>query len=205
MSRGRFITIEGTDGAGKSSQLATIQTWLKQQQTPTVISREPGGTPIGERLRSLLLGEDQLAICDDTELLMVFAARAAHLHTVILPALKAGKWVISDRFTDASYAYQGARGIATDRIQALEQWTQAGVQPDLTLLFDLPLKMGQARVAQRGEADRFEQEPLIYKERVRQLYLERAEAEPDRIKVIDSSQAIECVSADVVHVLEAFI
>lgn len=205
MKRGRFITVEGADGAGKSTQLATIRAWCKAHDIDVVFTREPGGTPIGERLRDLLLGEGDYEISDDTELLMMFAARAAHIEQIIQPALEAGKWVVSDRFTDASYAYQGARGIASAKIAELEQWVQGDFRPDLTLLYDLPIETGLQRVGKRGAPDRFEQTSLDYKAAVREIYLARAEAEPARIKVIDSSQAVEQTSTATQAALDAFL
>jgi dTMP kinase len=143
MSPGRFITLEGVDGAGKSTHLGFVAEWLRQQGREVIVTREPGGTPLGETLRELLLHRDMDA---DTELLLMFAARQAHLATLILPALARGAWVVSDRFTDASYAYQcGGRGIEAARIAALETWVQRGFQPDLTLLFDVPPEVAEAR------------------------------------------------------------
>ena len=195
--RGKFISIEGGDGAGKSTQLEVIAAILDAQGIEYVMTREPGGTPVGEALREILLNQGDQRLSEDTELMLMFAARAQHVKAVIEPALMTGKWVVSDRFSDASFAYQGANGIALKRIQGLSDWVLQGFAPDMTLLFDLPVEQGFARVSQRGEQDRFEKEPLAYKERVRQIYLARAAAEPQRIKVIDSSLGIEGVSIQV--------
>ncbi len=187
--RGKFITLEGIDGAGKSTHHAWLVDYLRQQGREVVATREPGGTELGEKLRGLLLSEPMHL---ETEALLMFAARREHLDKLILPALEAGKWVVSDRFTDASYAYQGGgRGLAKERIQVLERWVQAEFQPDLTLVFDLPTETACERLAKTGNApDRFELETQVFFERVRKAYLRRASAEPDRIKVVDSRQSI---------------
>lgn len=188
-SRGKFITLEGIDGAGKSTHHAWLIDFLKRQGRQVVATREPGGTPLGEKLRALLLSEPMHL---ETEALLMFAARREHLDKLILPSLAEGKWVVSDRFTDASYAYQGGgRGLAPEKIMALESWVQAGFRADLTIVFDLPTETACARLAETGNApDRFEQETRAFFERVRESYLQRAGAEPDRIKVIDSRQTI---------------
>ena len=187
--RGKFITLEGIDGAGKSTHHAWLIDFLKRQGREVVATREPGGTALGEKLRALLLSEPMHL---ETEALLMFAARREHLDKLILPALAEGKWVVSDRFTDASYAYQGGgRGLAPEKIMALESWTQAGLQPNLTILFDLPTDIACERLAKTGNApDRFEQETREFFERVRESYLQRAGAEPGRIKVIDSRQSV---------------
>ncbi|MDT3735680.1 MAG: dTMP kinase [Denitratisoma sp.] len=187
--RGKFITLEGIDGAGKSTHHAWLIDFLKHQGREIVATREPGGTPLGEKLRALLLSEPMHI---ETEALLMFAARREHLDKLILPALAAGKWVVSDRFADASYAYQGGgRGLAPEKIMALESWVQAGFQPDLTIVFDLPPEIACGRLAKTGNApDRFEKETQEFFERVRDTYLQRAGAEPDRIKVIDSRKSI---------------
>ena len=187
--RGKFITPEGIDGAGKSTHHAWLSDFLKRQGREVVATREPGGTALGEKLRALLLSEPMHL---ETEALLMFAARREHLDKLILPALAEGKWVVSDRFTDASYAYQGGgRGLAPEKIMALEGWTQAGFQPNLTILFDLPTDIACERLAKTGNApDRFEQETREFFERVRESYLQRAGAEPGRIKVIDSRQSV---------------
>lgn len=187
--RGKFITLEGIDGAGKSTHHAWLVDYLKRHGREVVATREPGGTELGEKLRSLLLAEPMHL---ETEALLMFAARREHLEKLIYPALETGKWVVSDRFTDASYAYQGGgRGLALEKIKALEEWVQNGFKPDLTLVFDLPTEVACERLAKTGNApDRFEQETREFFERVRNTYLQRANAEPSRIKVIDSRLSI---------------
>jgi dTMP kinase len=195
MTPGKFITLEGVDGAGKSTHLGFVADWLRQQGREVIVTREPGGTPLGETLRELLLHRDMDA---DTELLLMFAARQAHLAELILPELARGAWVVSDRFTDASYAYQcGGRGIAVERIAALETWVQRGFQPDLTLLFDVPSEVAEARRSAARTADRFEREADSFFNRVRNAYLDRARAEPARIRVLDASQSIEALQAEI--------
>lgn len=187
--QGKFITLEGIDGAGKSTHHAWLIDFLQRQGKEVVATREPGGTSLGEKLRALLLSEPMHL---ETEALLMFAARREHLDKLILPALAAGKWVVSDRFTDASYAYQGGgRGLAPEKIMGLESWVQAGFQPDLTIVFDLPTDIAFERLSKTGNApDRFEQETREFFERVRESYLQRAGADPGRIKVIDSRQSI---------------
>lgn len=187
--RGKFITLEGIDGAGKSTHHAWLIDFLKRQGKEVIATREPGGTPLGEKLRALLLSEPMHI---ETEALLMFAARREHLDKLIQPALAAGKWVVSDRFADASYAYQGGgRGLAPEKIMALESWVQAGFQPDLTIVFDLSTEIACERLAKTGNApDRFEKETQDFFERVRNTYLQRAGAEPGRIKVIDSRESI---------------
>ncbi len=195
MSAGKFITLEGVDGAGKSTHLGFVADWLRQQGREVVVTREPGGTPLGETLRELLLHRDMDA---DTELLLMFAARQAHLAELILPALARGAWVVSDRFTDASYAYQcGGRGIAEARIAALETWVQRGFAPDLTLLFDVPPDVAEARRSAARTADRFEREADSFFNRVRNAYLDRARAEPARIRVLDARRSIAELQAEI--------
>jgi dTMP kinase len=185
---GKFITLEGVDGAGKSTHLGFVADWLRRQGREVVVTREPGGTPLGETLRELLLHQH---MDPDTELLLMFAARQQHLAELILPALARGAWVVSDRFTDASYAYQcGGRGIAAERIAALEAWVQRGFAPDLTLLFDVPPEVAEARRSAARAADRFEREADSFFSRVRNAYLERAQAEPARIRVLDARRSI---------------
>ncbi len=187
---GKFITLEGIDGAGKSTHHAWLVEYLRQRGKKVIATREPGGTPLGEKLRELLLHHPMHL---ETEALLMFAARREHLDKVILPALARGDWVVSDRFTDASFAYQGGgRGLATDKLETLENWVQSGLLPDLTLLFDAPTEIAQARLAGTGMApDRFEQEQQEFFERVRQAYLERAAREPGRIVRIDSTQSLD--------------
>lgn len=192
-SRGRFITLEGVDGAGKSTHTEWIAEFLRGQGLEVVSTREPGGTPLGEKLRALVL-TDPMGL--DTETLLMFAARCEHLHQVIEPALARGAWVVCDRYTDATYAYQGGgRGLGAARVAALETWMQAG-RPDRTWLFDVPLAVARARLADAREPDRFEREGAAFFERARAAYQARAAAEPDRIQVIDSTRAIPEIRAE---------
>ncbi len=204
--RGRFITVEGIEGAGKSTQMAAIREYLSAQGVRVVVTREPGGTRLGEAVRALLLDPGNRGMSSDTELLLVFAARAEHLHKVIVPALEAGDWVLSDRFTDATFAYQGGgRGVDGARIAALEQWVQGELRPDLTLLLDLPVATGMARISARGRPDRFEREDPAFFERIRACYLQRADAEPGRFRCIDASAPVEAVSAQVLDAVGALL
>jgi dTMP kinase len=204
--RGRFITVEGGEGAGKSSNLAFVKSLLETSGKPVLFTREPGGTPLGESIRELLLGHQHTGMADETELLLMFAARAEHLQRKILPALESGTWVLCDRFTDASYAYQGAgRGIARERIAVLENYIQSGLRPDLTLLLDLPVETGMARAGSRSTPDRFEKEEHDFFERVRQGYLAIAGEEPERVKVIDASPALEQVQQQIARVIGRFL
>jgi dTMP kinase len=201
--QGQFITVEGSEGVGKSSNLAFIEDYLRNAGIDIVRTREPGGTPLGESVRELLLDARQTAMCDDMELLLMFAARAQHLAEVIRPALKAGKWVLCDRFTDATYAYQGGgRGVSMERIQKLEDWVQGELRPDHTLLLDMPVADGLQRAGARSEPDRFEQEQHAFFERVRETYLARAKQEPARIHVIDASPALDVVQTHIADVLQ---
>ena len=205
MSQGRFITLEGIEGVGKSTHLACIADWLQRQGHQTLITREPGGTKTGEAIREVLLHGKDLQIDAATELLLMFAARAQHLQQLVRPALANGVYVICDRFTDATYAYQGGgRALPVEDIRLLEQFVQRGLQPDLTLLFDASVGTGLARANRRGEADRFEAETVGFFERVRQTYLDRARAEPDRFRLIDAEGPVEDVERQLVHVLEAW-
>lgn len=193
MTPGKFITLEGIDGAGKSTHLAWLENFLRGRGLTVVVTREPGGTPLGEKLRALLLDNSQ-AMHPETETLLMFAARREHLDKVILPALARGDWVISDRFTDASFAYQGGgRGLATNRLDDLERWVQGEFQPDLTLYFDVSVELGRQRVNAIKAADRFEKEQDEFFQRVRAVYLQRAHKFPQRIRLIDSSQPLEKV------------
>ena len=201
--RGRFITVEGSEGVGKSSNLAFIEDFLRKAGINILRTREPGGTSLGESVRELLLDARQTAMCDDMELLLMFAARAQHLAEVIRPALEAGQWVLCDRFTDATYAYQGGgRGVPMERIQVLEDWVQGEQRPDHTLLLDMPVADGLQRAGARSEPDRFEQEQHAFFERVRETYLARAKAEPGRIHVIDASPALDVVQTHIADVLQ---
>jgi len=200
---GKFISIEGIEGAGKSTQLSFIQQFLTERGQQLVVTREPGGTELGEQIRSLLLTPTKSPMAIDTELLLMFAARAEHVEQIIKPALNRGHWVLSDRFTDATFAYQGGgRGIVQQRINELAKWTLNGLQPDLTLLFDLPVELGQQRVLSRNQSiDRFEQEKVDFFEKIRACYLQRAKAEPDRIKVIDASHSIAEIQVQLTEIL----
>ena len=204
--QGCFITVEGGEGAGKSSNLSCIRRLLEAAGKPLLFTREPGGTPLGEAIRELLLGHRHNGMADDTELLLMFAARAEHVQRVILPALENGTWVVCDRFTDASYAYQGAgRGISKQRIAVLEQFVQGGLRPDLTLLLDLPAEVGLTRAGNRSAPDRFESETGAFFQKVRQGYLQIAEAEPARVKVIDASKALGQVQKQIEDVMTNFL
>jgi len=194
VSRGKFITLEGIDGAGKSTHIGGIVNLLRARDKDVVVTREPGGTPLGEKLRTLLLSQPMHI---ETEALLMFAARREHIARVIAPALAAGRWVLSDRFTDATYAYQGAgRGMARDRIAALERWVQNGLQPDLTIVFDAPVEVALARLA-KAPADRFEREDRGFFERVRAAYLERAAAEPRRLRVVDGGKPLAEIKKEI--------
>jgi dTMP kinase len=202
MNRGKFITLEGSEGAGKSTSLAYIQSYLAGQGVAVIGTREPGGTGIGEQLRNILLQGRGQGMASDTELLLMFAARAEHLDKLIRPALAAGQWVLCDRFTDATYAYQGGgRGIADARIRVLENWTQGDLRPDVTLLFDIPTAQGLQRAGRRSTPDRFEQEDQDFFERVRRRYLARAAEEPGRIHLINAAVDIAGVQAQLRDVL----
>lgn len=197
---GRFITLEGVDGAGKSTHLGFVADWLRARGHAVILTREPGGTPLGETLRELLLHREMDA---STELLLMFAARQQHLAELIRPALARGAWVVSDRFTDASYAYQcGGRGIDVSRVAALEDWVQQGFEPDLTLLFDVPADVAEARRSAARVADRFEREADSFFNRVRHAYLARAEADPARIHVLDARQSIADLQAAIAQRLD---
>lgn len=192
-SRGRFITLEGVDGAGKSTHTVWIADFLRGQGVDVVSTREPGGTPLGEKLRALVL-TDTMGL--DTETLLMFAARCEHARQVIEPALARGAWVVCDRYTDATYAYQGGgRGLGAARIAVLEDWMQAG-QPDRTWLFDVPLDVARARLADAREPDRFEREGAAFFERTREAYHARAKADPGRIHIVDSTQSIERIRTE---------
>ncbi|KQO28267.1 dTMP kinase [Pseudomonas chengduensis] len=195
---GLFITLEGPEGAGKSTNREYLAERLREQGINVVLTREPGGTPLAERIRELLLDPSDEPMAADTELLLVFAARAQHLQQVIRPALAKGSVVLCDRFTDATYAYQGGgRGLSNERIAQLEQFVQGELRPDLTLIFDLPVEIGLARAAARGRLDRFEQEGRGFFEAVRQAYLQRAKQAPQRYRVLDAGQTLAQVQADI--------
>jgi dTMP kinase len=192
MIRGKFITFEGIDGAGKSSHIAGVAEFLRSRDLAVVTTREPGGTPLGEKLRELLLHETMHL---ETEAMLMFAARREHLAQLIEPALERGDWVICDRFSDASYAYQGGgRGLNRNKCAQLEQWVHGHLQPDLTLLFDLPLEVASQRIAaQSRELDRFEQERADFHQRVRLAYLERATLAPQRVEIVNADQPLDMI------------
>jgi dTMP kinase len=197
-ARGRFITLEGIEGAGKSTQRDIVHDCLLEAGLDVTLTREPGGSAIAERIRALLLDNLNQGMDADTELLLMFAARAEHLHKTILPALQTGRWVLCDRFTDATYAYQGGgRGVPRERIAALEQFVQGELRPDLTLWFDLPAATGLARARGRSIPDRFESEALAFFEKVGAEYRLIAEAEPARVRRIDAARQLDAVAADV--------
>ncbi|WP_194787750.1 dTMP kinase [Pseudomonas sp. UFMG81] len=191
---GLFITLEGPEGAGKSTNREYLAARLREHGIDVVMTREPGGTPLAERIRELLLAPSDEVMAVDTELLLMFAARAQHLAEVIRPALARGAVVLCDRFTDATYAYQGGgRGLSVERIAILEAFVQGELRPDLTLVFDLPVEVGLARAAARGRLDRFEQEGQAFFEAVRQAYLQRAGQQPQRYSLLDAAQPLEAV------------
>jgi len=195
---GLFITLEGPEGAGKSTNREYLADRLREHGVDVLLTREPGGTPLAERIRELLLDPSDEPMAADTELLLVFAARAQHLQQVIRPALARGCVVLCDRFTDATYAYQGGgRGLPIERIAQLEQFVQGELRPDLTLIFDLPIETGLARAAARGRLDRFEQEGRSFFDAVRQAYLQRAAQAPQRYRVLDAGQTLAQVQADI--------
>jgi dTMP kinase len=198
-NRGRLITLEGGEGAGKSTLLRGLETHLRAQGVDLVVTREPGGTAVGEAVRGVVLDAGNNALCAEAELLLMFASRAQLVREVIEPALSAGRWVLCDRFTDASFAYQGGgRGQPVERIAGLEAWAAPGLKPDVTLLLDLPVSTGRARAAGRGEADRIEVEGDSFFERVRQAYRDRATAEPARFRLLDATASPEGVLAQAV-------
>lgn len=204
--RGRFITLEGLEGVGKTTNLAFMATWLERHQVRFIVTREPGGTPLAEAIRDLLLAPRDERVDHWSELLLVFAARAQHLNTVILPALEAGTWVLCDRFTDATYAYQGAgRGIPAGDIARLEQLVQGDLRPDRVVLLDAPADIGLARARQRGTLDRFETERASFFQRARAVYLERAAAAPERYARIDAAQPLAIVQAAIADTLAAML
>ncbi len=203
MSRGKFITLEGIDGAGKSTHLGFLAEHLRALGKQVLTTREPGGTPLGEMLRDMVLSQSMHV---ETETLIMFASRREHIDKVIVPALDKGFWVISDRFTDATYAYQGGgRGISTERLKTLEDWVQQGLQADLTLLFDVSTEVSQQRLAFNQSLDRFEQEKQDFFTRVRETYLARAETFPQRIRVIDSSRNVNDIQTELGALISALI
>ena len=191
---GKFITVEGIEGVGKTTNLNFIRNLLITHDKDVVVTREPGGTPLGEQIRELLLGHKHDGMADSTELLLMFSARAEHLHKVIQPNINAGRWVLCDRFTDATYAYQGGgRGIDIDRIAQLEQWVQGDLRPDLTILLDAPVELALDRAGKRSAPDRFEKEQQDFFERVRNMYHQLAEKQSERYLIIDTAPDLETV------------
>ena len=202
MRRGKFITIDGVEGAGKSTQIDFIYNLLKSKGIKLILTREPGGTDLGARIRELLLGNDIDSMHSDTELLLMFADRNEHIQTKVIPALESGHWVLSDRFTDSSYAYQGGgRGLDVKRIAELEKWVLQGFVPDLTFLLDVDIELGMRRIKSRGMKDRIEQETMDFFARVRDSYIQRSQMFPERIKLIDATKSIENTSQQIKSIL----
>jgi dTMP kinase len=203
MMRGKFITMEGGEGAGKSTMMGRVAEWLKEAGHQVVTTREPGGTVLAEKLRDVLLDRENNALSGQAELLLLFAARSQHLEELIRPALARGHCVLCDRFTDATWAYQGGgRGLPLADIEILENLVHGDLQPDLTLLLDLPVEQGLTRAGERSQADRFEMEPRVFFDQVRKAYLERAGAFPERFVVIDASGDVESVWSHIRGVLD---
>lgn len=206
IARARFITIEGVEGVGKTTNIQFITSLLEAAKIPYIVTREPGGTPVAELIRQLLLQKRDEHICELTELLLIFAARAQHIHHVITPALQKGIWVVCDRFTDATYAYQGGgRGLSLSTIAALETMVQGELRPDITYILDLAPEIGLMRARQRGELDRFELEKVEFFNRVRDAYLMRASADPERCVVIDAAMPLESVQTEIRKHLETLL
>lgn len=204
MEKPRFITLEGIEGVGKSTHVEFLSACLVDKGFDVCVTREPGGTKLGEAVREILLHGDNLEINSEVELLLMFAARSQHISNVILPSLNKGEIVICDRFTDASYAYQGGgRGIDADKIEIIEKWVQKDFAPDLTLLFDASVETGFSRLLKRGKKDRFEEEDRDFFEKIRKVYLQRAKAYPDRIKVIDAEKTIPEVQHQISILMES--
>ena len=205
MKRGKFITLEGGEGVGKTTNLTFIKDYLQQHAIAVTVTREPGGTALAEKIRQLVLDTDSESIAETTELLLMFAARAQHIQHVIEPALAQGNWVLCDRFTDATYAYQGGgRKLSIATIALLEQLVQGNLRPDLTLLLDAPIDIGMERAQKRGAFDRFEAEKISFFTRVRDMYLTRAAEQPSRIKVIQANQPLVDVQKDIMEVMKQF-
>ena len=203
VKRGLFLTLEGVDGAGKSTHVQWMVDTLTSRGVTVLCTREPGGTPIGEKLRELLLHEPMTLEC---ETLLMFAARAEHVSSVIEPALAAGSWVVCDRFTDATFAYQGGgRELGTTKIEALERWVHPDLQPDVTWLFDVPLEVARERLNRTRDKDRFEQEADTFFLRTRQVYLDRAASQAQRFRVVDSTQPIDAIRTELVRQLDRLI
>ncbi len=205
-TKARFITIEGVEGVGKTTNIRFITSLLEAANIPYIVTREPGGTAVAELIRQLLLQKRDEHICELTELLLIFAARAQHIHHVIAPALQDGKWVVCDRFTDATYAYQGGgRGLSMSTIATLEAMVQGELRPDITYILDLAPEIGLRRARERGELDRFELEKVEFFNRVREAYLMRANEEPERCVVIDAATPLESVQTEIRKHLEALL
>lgn len=203
MNPGKFITLEGTEGVGKTTNLIHVRNWLEQQGIDVVVSREPGGTPLAEEIREVLLAQRNEAVDAVAELLLIFSARAQHISGVIRPALERGAWVLCDRFTDATYAYQGAgRGLDKATILQLEAMVQQGLQPDLTIVLDIDVETGLQRASHRGVLDRFEREEVSFFERVRAGYRERVASAPERYALVDAGKPLEDVQRQIDQVLE---
>lgn len=203
MTQGRFITVEGTEGVGKSTNLAFIQQWLQAQGHEVLVTREPGGTPMAEEVRALLLAPREESVAPTAELLLIFAARAQHLEQVVKPALARGTWVLCDRFTDSTYAYQGGgRGFDQRAIAELETLVQGSLRPDLTLILDIDVQTGLARASARSAPDRFESETVAFFERVRAVYKDLASRAPERYRIVDAGQPLEQVQRTIQTVLE---
>ncbi|MGB0459338.1 MAG: dTMP kinase [Porticoccaceae bacterium] len=204
--RGKFITIEGTEGVGKTTNIEFIKQWLVDNGISFINTREPGGTPLAEEIRQVLLSNREEKVCSKAELLMMFAGRAQHIDQVIEPQLAQGNWVLCDRFTDATYAYQGAgREMGNDLIKSLETMVQGDMRPDLTLVLDVPVELGLERAGKRSEPDRFELEKTDFFNRVRQAYLSMATNNPERYKIIDASQTLEHVQLQIADTLNSFL
>ncbi len=203
MQRGKFITIDGVEGAGKSTQIDFICDYLAKKNINVILTREPGGTELGEKIRTLLLSTDIQSMHDDTELLLIFSARNEHIRTKIMPTLEKGDWVLSDRFTDASYAYQGGgRGLSVERITQLEKWVLQDFTPDVTLLLDVPVALGMSRVEFRDCKDRIELETNDFFNRVRDGYIERSKQFPERIKLVDASKTLKQTTQQIKTILQ---
>ncbi len=201
--KAKFITVEGTEGVGKTTNIEFIKTWLQSREIEFIATREPGGTPLAEEVRDCLLRNREELVDSTAELLLVFAARAQHINTLIRPALERGIWVLCDRFTDATFAYQGAgRGLDKNLITLLENEVQKGLHPDLTLYLDIDIELGLERASLRGEFDRFEKEQVSFFEKVREGYKERVAQNPSRYAVIEAGQALQEVQIDIKQALE---
>ena len=205
-TKGKFITVEGTEGVGKTTNIQCIASWLDKRGIDYISTREPGGTALGEKIRDLLLDKDNTGMAASAELLLMFAARAQHLEKKIIPALATGTWVLCDRFTDATYAYQGfGRGLNCEHIKQLETLVQGNLHPDFTLILDIDPELGMSRVRARGQLDRFESEALEFFDRVRAGYRERANDNPSRYCLVDASSSLIVVQEHIVEALNAFV